>query len=229
MNKQKRKGLGPVVVVPLLIACGGFAAWQLSGRGLLADGPGAGSAARSDAAEMPGEDGQGGDGKSAEAQRWGDLLAAHGSFARQGEVPLVFTVLADAAATGAAPAAETQAGAAARWSGEDPPALQLGVLLISGAARRAVLGGRIVGVGDAVAGGRVASIERGAVVLRWGGRSLTYDMDDPYPREFRAERQRRAAEQAGHELQAGQAKTDESGRQDPAPVAESKANQEARK
>ena len=77
---------------------------------------------------------------------------------------------------------------------------------------RAVLGGQIVGIGDAVATGKVVAIEAGTVVLRWQDKNLTYDLDDAQPREFRAEHLRRQAEA-----------------QESTPATEQKENQEERK
>jgi hypothetical protein len=129
---------------------------------------------------------------------WSDLLAVHGSFAPGTVLRVAF---ADAAETRpAAPAGETQQGV---WQGEDPPCLQLGVVMISQKSRRAVLGGAIVGIGDRVAGARVVAIEAGVVTAEWQGQKLSYDLDADAPREFRSELVRRAASKHEAEVDAG--------------------------
>ena len=128
---------------------------------------------------------------SGEATLWRDLLAAHGSYAGA-TVRIAFTTAADAVLLGAAPAGEV---ARARpWEGDDPPRLKLGVVIVSRSSQRAVLGGEVVGVGDRIGEARVAAIVPGAVSLRWHDRTLTYDLDDDVPREFRSEFARRQRE-----------------------------------
>lgn len=123
---------------------------------------------------------------------WKDLLAVHGSWDPRDEVRCAFTVF-EFPSSWAAPAGETEA-PVGRWIGDDPPQLRLGVVMVSANARRAVLGGHVVGVGDAVQQAKVTGIEPGLVTVTWGGRRLTYDLDGPVPREFRAELAARAAE-----------------------------------
>jgi hypothetical protein len=133
---------------------------------------------------------------------WRDLLAVHGSWEPRDPVRCAFTVF-EFASSWAAPSGEVDA-PVGRWSGEDPPQLRLGVVLISDGSRRAVLGGRVVGVGDEIQAAKVTGIERGVVTVSWAGKRLSYDLDGPVPREFRAELAARAAERAeGGELPAG--------------------------
>lgn len=126
---------------------------------------------------------------------WQDLLAQHGSWIEDGELPSAFRAfvmpeLAPDTAASAAPAGETAS--PADWTGEDPPRLRLGVVLISADSRRVVLDGRVVGVGDRIHEAQVEAIERGMVRLKWSGRRLTYDLENDAPREFRSELLRRA-------------------------------------
>lgn len=189
MKKAQKKGLHPVVAVLFLLVSGGIAAKQFAGGGISVGGLGlapAGSA--DDELALDGEQEQ----TTASAVRWRDLLAVHGSYGREAPVRMAFAALEAATARPAAPAGETRPVADGRWVGEDPPSLQLGVVMVSAGSRRAVVGGRVVGVGDALGGGTVTSIERGHLVLSWSGRSLTYDLGDPQPREFREELARRA-------------------------------------
>lgn len=206
-GKQK-KGMNPVVAVLFLVVSGGVAARQLLGPTGLGDAlPSLVGGGAADALPLGAEDSQGE--KVAEPVQWTDLLAVHGSYDRTRPVRVAFSTLAELAAVAAAPGGETMASDAARWRGDDPPSLRLGVVMISAASRRAVLGGQIVGIGDAVAAGKVVAIEAGTVVLRWQDKNLTYDLDGAQPREFRAEYQRRQAEA-----------------QESTPATEQKANQE---
>lgn len=134
---------------------------------------------------------------SSAAQEWQDLLALHGSWDRTGDVQLVFASADQMTPARPAPAGEVAVVSRDGWRGEPPPALRLGVVMLSGASRRAVLDGRIVGVGDRILDGEVTVIEAGMVVIRRGDRSLTYDFADTWPREFRAEAARRAAASSG--------------------------------
>lgn len=134
---------------------------------------------------------------SSAAPEWQDLLALHGSWDRTGDVQLVFASAEQAAPARPAPAGEVAVVGRDAWIGEAPPALRLGVVMISGVARRAVIDGRIVGVGDRILGGEVTAIEAGMVVVRQGDRSLTYDFAGTWPREFRAEAARRATASGG--------------------------------
>ncbi len=208
-GKQK-KGLNPLVAVLFLVISGGIAANQLlGGGGIAARLPGL-VGGGDDGASMPPDENAVADAKAAEQVHWRDLLAVHGSYDRRTSVHRAFSLLSDAASTTAAvPGGEIQPIEKGRWIGEDPPSLQLGVVMLSQSSRRAVLGGQVVGIGDAVANGRITAIERGTVAIKWGGRTLTYDLDGPFPREFRAEQRRRSGNN-----------------QDPTPATESKANQE---
>lgn len=126
-------------------------------------------------------------GEGAATIAWRDLLAVHGSFAAGADVRSSFGMIVDAT-NGAAPAGE-----AAAWVGDDPPRLRLGVVMVSGTARRAVFGGRLVGVGDVVGDAIVTGIDVGVVTTDWRGRVLHYELGGDAPREFRGELARRAA------------------------------------
>lgn len=119
-----------------------------------------------------------------------DLLAEFGSYDRQTPVRPAFCSFVGAESELAMPAGETVA-AAIGWVGADPPELRLGVVMVSRDARRAVLGGQVVGVGDEVGGVRIRGIDDDHVVGTWGARTLTYDLLDGWPREFRPELERR--------------------------------------
>jgi len=209
VKKAKKKGLNPIVAVLFLVISGGIAARQMIGIGGLGASLPQLVGGDADLLSMPPDEDATADGAPADQVQWHDLLAVHGSFDRKAPVRMAFSVLADSASTAAAPGGEMQRVEAGRWIGEDPPTLQLGVVMLSESSRRAVLGGRVVGIGDAIAEGRITAIERGTVSLKWGGRTLTYDLDGPLPREFRAEQQRRSGSN-----------------QDQTSVTESKANQE---
>lgn len=187
MKKVERRGLNPVVAVLFLLVSGGIAANQLLGGGLSVGG--LGLVATGPADEELALDGE--QAQSSGALRWTDLLAVHGSYGRDAPVRMAFAVLENPAARPATPIGETRAGSDGRWVGEDPPSLRLGVVMVSAGSRRAVVDGHVVGVGDELAGGKVAAIERGRLVLAWGGRTLTYDLDAPQPLEFREELARR--------------------------------------
>lgn len=143
-----------------------------------------------------------GDELLADDVRWLDLLTIYGSYERGTPVRLSFATLA-APAVGVAPSplGEVAPAHRGRWVGEDPPMLRLGVIMVSDGARRAVLDGQVVGVGDRVADATVVGIDVGAVRLRWRSRALTYDLDSAAPREFRDELLRRRRERK--ELDAG--------------------------
>lgn len=178
----QRKRKSPVVALLLFVACGAIAARSLLGTLNPADQPSADPLAGLDPQqEAPIDE------SNAGKIVWHDLLAIHGSFAAGSDVRRSFGVVVDAT-TGAAPAGE-----AAAWVGDDPPRLRLGVVMVSSNARRAVLGGRLVGVGDVVGDAIVARIETGVVTLDWRGRALHYELDGDAPREFRGELARRAA------------------------------------
>lgn len=188
MKKVEKKGLNPVVAVLFLLVSGGIAANQLLGGGLSVGGLGlVASGPADEELALDGEQAQ----ATAGAVRWTDLLAVHGSYGRDAAVRMAFAVLENPAARPATPIGETRPGADGRWVGEDPPVLRLGVVMVSAGSRRAVVDGHVVGVGDELAGGKVAAIERGLLVLSWGGRTLTYDLEAPQPREFREELARR--------------------------------------
>ena len=120
-----------------------------------------------------------------------DLLAEHGSWNGEGLVRMAFTAPLDASIS-PMPAGETNP-AAGRWSGGDPPALEVGVLMVGENVRRAVVQGVVVGLGDRIAEAEVISIEPGVLGVIWSGRRLTYDLESNQAREFRGELSRRAA------------------------------------
>lgn len=187
-KRKKKKGKNPVFAVVLLLGSVGIAAKSMLGGAAHEPGitPMAGAADPAPMGEVAT------DVRAEEATRWCDLLAVHGSFDRTKDVRLAFVAFEYPSFwAGSGDAAAEQYG---RWSGEDPPLLKLGVVMVSAASRRAVLGGRVVGIGDEVASGRVVAIEASSVVLQWSGRRLTYDLDGDAPREFRAELAQRAAE-----------------------------------
>lgn len=186
MTRQRPRTKRPGFAVLLLVGSSAFVATMLFGTfGARPTGPLAPWLADD---EDPADDGEQG---AADTTVWRDLLAAHGSFTGP-EVRMAFAASRDSLALGAAPAGETAVAAAdPRWIGEDPPRLVLGVVVVSTAAQRAVLGGRVVGVGDRVGEARVAAIEPGKVTVLWRDRLLTYDLELDVPREFRAELARR--------------------------------------
>jgi hypothetical protein len=189
VKQAKKKGLHPAVAVLFLLVSGGIALKQFVGGGLSVDGIGImPGAPADDELALDGGESQAATG----AVKWSDLLAVHGSYAREAPVRMAFASV-EVAAGPAAPGGEIRPPVAGHWVGEDPPTLQLGVVMVSAGSRRAVVGGRVVGIGDALAGGRVTAIERGQLVLAWGGRALTYDLEAPQPREFREELRRRAS------------------------------------
>lgn len=200
-RKTKKKGMHPLLAVLILLGSGAFVANSL---GLFA-----GKSAQ-DFANLIGID----EGADLELEddvqheeiRWRDLLARYGSYDADQPVQAVFAAMPDAQLVAAAPVGEI-APRSSRWVGDDPPEIRLGVVMVSARARRAVLGGVVVGVGEAIGGGKVVSIEPGVVRLRWQNRELTYDLDGAIPREFRAEHELRRIEAATREQQSGAAQT----------------------
>jgi hypothetical protein len=120
-----------------------------------------------------------------------DLLQIHGSYDRATPVRVAFVAPVDAVAVDAAPMVETAPLPAGRWLGEDPPALQIGVVLIGGGTARAVVGGVVVGVGDRIGEARVVGIEAELLRVDWRRRRLNYELGSEWPREFRGELERR--------------------------------------
>ena len=189
-KKPKKRGLHPIAAVLILLASIAFVAKSTMGT--------FGDSAVAEIVDLM----DFGDGlelvpdvESQEEVVWADLLAEHGSFDGQRHVRLAFFSIAEGDVVPAAPGVETAPVGSGRWVGSDPPLLRLGVVMVSGNSRRAVLAGRVVGVGDAVAGGEVVAIESGTLRLRWQHRNLTYDLDSEVPREFRAEHGRRNLDQ----------------------------------
>jgi hypothetical protein len=193
--RARKKRLHPGVAVAMLAV-----ALAVAGRAWFGGGAGAGTApgAQQDD-ELPLDGGEALPESAGDAPaRTSDLLAIHGSWPAGRAVRLAFSSRAadGGSAPAAAPAGEIMPSGTSLWQGTDPPALRLGVVMVSADARRAVLDGNVVGVGDVLGDVRIATIDRGAVTVEWGRRHLTYDLEDDAPREFRAERARRAARAA---------------------------------
>lgn len=196
-KKNKKKGMHPGVALLIL---GGTAAFVVPK--LMGDDASSGIASLIGLDQ--GEDREIDEAAEAAAVVWVDLLAEHGSYDRQSSVRLAFAAAAESSLIPAAPGGEI-APDGERWTGSDPPLMRLGVVMVSEKSRRAVLGGSVVGVGDAVGGGQVISIEAGRLRLRWQERVLTYGLDDEVPQEFRAESKRRALEEQAAEAQLSEA------------------------
>lgn len=203
-RSKKKKGTSPMLAVGLFVA-----AVAIAGRTMFGGAPEAqGGAPQANADFDPATaDPEAADGAADAAPVWVDLLALHGSFRRGNEVRLAFSAF-EYPSFWAAPGGESGA-VYGRWSGEDPPLLKLGVVMISAASRRAVLGGRVVGVGDEFDGVRVLQIEKGVVTVQWSDRRLTYDLDAEAPREFRGElAQRQVENKDGQDAATGAAPAD---------------------
>lgn len=185
-RRQRSKRKGPATAIGLLIVSAGIAAFSLNGR--FGAGTEPADVVGAFLADEPVGDESTGD--APEDVVGVDLLLRHGSWSAQVPVRMAFANAVDAAVA-AAPAGETAAPAARPWIGADPPQLRLGVLMVSDSVRRAVVDGRVVGVGDTVGKALIVAIERDAVTTTWGGKRLTYDLDGDHPREFRAELKRR--------------------------------------
>lgn len=119
-----------------------------------------------------------------------DLLALYGSYTKDRRVRSAFSLALE---TAPAPMEEPATTTRLRWLGEDPPMLELGMVMVSAVARRAVFGGQVVGIGDRIMECRVDSIDVGVVVCSWRGCVLTYELGQRAPCEFRAEMALRAA------------------------------------
>lgn len=199
---KKKKGLHPAVAVVFLVLAGGYAGKSVFDQlGGPAPGPGAGAAAPAGTVDVAAASGP-----APDAAVFCDLLAVHGSYDRKIPVRLAFSTAADAGQPAPSPLGETAPVAApGRWVGADPPAVQLGVVMISDGSRRAVIDGRVVGVGDPVQNASVVAIEQKVVTLKMGERLLTYDFDDRYPREFRGEQALREQERARQAAEAASA------------------------
>lgn len=186
--RRAKKGMSPKTALLLLLGCAAFAFWSWTS---------AFGTDRSDytQGEQFAPDWIDDDEEPAiEAVTWCDLLELHGSYDGKVPIRMAFTPMTEVAQNLAAPLVETDL--AARWRGQDPPLLRIGVVMVSDAARRAVLDGQVVGLGDHIAEGVIVGIEPGLVRLRWQRRELTYDLDGTAPREFRAEQAMRSAEAA---------------------------------
>ncbi len=191
-RRKQKKGPSPLFAVCLLLVGAWVAARGLLGGGVVADPLALGNQGSADGA-VP-DEATGGQDTDAESVPFVDLLHAFGSYQRGREVRLAFAAF-EYPSFWAAPSGESGA-AFGRWVGEDPPLLRLGVVMVSEGARRAVLGGRVVGVGETFDACKVLTIDPGVVTVEWSGRRLTYDLQDESPREFRAEQAQRRAEQA---------------------------------
>jgi hypothetical protein len=191
--KRAKKKASPAAVAVAVIGFAGCLWFVVRGSFGSADGGNGNVTNEASALDVAGVDGDV-DGEQ-EGPRadvpWIDLLAVHGSWSSAGPVRLAFDALPGEAMSAAAPAGEMRPASIQRWIGDDPPMLALGVVLVSEKARRAVVAGQVVGVGDVVGQARVMKIERGAVTLWWRGRALTYGLDGEAPFEFRAEQERR--------------------------------------
>lgn len=199
---KQRRGMHPALAVAMFLVSAGiagnatFGTWSSTARSADPEAPpvdgGDEAAASGDAA----------DGDEPTVAAGQDLLAVYGSFERGGTVNQAFGVFVEAP-VGAAPAGESNTNGAAvvvpagAWVGEEPPRLRLGVVMLSGPARRAVLDGKVVGVGDTVGTVRVLHIEMGQVLVSWQTRRLTYRLDSDVAVEFRAEAARRQAKGGG--------------------------------
>lgn len=190
-RRKQKKGPSPLLAVGLLVA----GVW-VAARGLLGGGTADPFAVVNQGAvdDVAPEDVGGALDPEAEVVPFVDLLHAFGSYQRGREVRLAFAAF-EYPSFWAAPGGESDA-SYGRWVGEDPPLLRLGVVMVSAGARRAVLGGRVVGVGETFDSCKVLTIDPGVVTIEWSGRRLTYDLQDESPREFRAEQAQRRAEQA---------------------------------
>ena len=114
-----------------------------------------------------------------------DLLAVHGSFDPASDVCFAFAVPVEGLP--AAPAGETVSANPRGWTGEDPPRLRMGVVMIGADTRRVVVDGSVLGLGDTLGQAEIVAIDAGHMRLRWRGRMLTYDLGGEWPLEFRAE------------------------------------------
>ncbi|MBK8096333.1 MAG: hypothetical protein IPK26_04455 [Planctomycetes bacterium] len=201
-RKKGKKGMNPVVAVLLLAMGGGVAGVNLLGGGKAAEAPldpsitGDGS--------PPAMDDQAGGGElptaAGEPQKV-DLLAKLGSFGKDTQVPHVF-IKPELVSPAPAPGQETAPQAVDGWIGVDPPQLTLAVTMVSGQACRALLQGTVVGIGDTIAGCVVTGVTRDTVeLLSADDKTLTYDFDLDWPREFRATLTRRAAREKEREKQ----------------------------
>jgi len=186
MTRRKKKGMPPLLAFGMLAVGVGFVGWRL-----LPGSPAGGG----DSSQPIVTDPDMGEGEAVASvvAAATDLNEKFGSWSSN-PVRLAFSILAEAAPPAAAPAGEVSRPVS--WDGDDPPSLRLGVVMLSPGAQRAVLDGRVVGRGDVVKGAVVTDIRNGTVVVRWRARTLTYDLEDANPREFRAEAARRSKLQA---------------------------------
>lgn len=186
-GKGRRGGISPAAAVGMLVVCSGVAFYSLRDQ----FGTAPMSLDNAVGALLDGADVDAG--AAAEEEPGVDLLARHGSWDAKVPVRMAFANIAEAAVA-AAPAGET-AMPGRQWIGADPPTMRLGVLMVGEAARRAVVDGRVVGLGDKIGKALIVAIERDVLVATWGGKRLTYDLEDSHPREFRAELKRRGIDQ----------------------------------
>ncbi len=186
-RRKKNRRTSPAAAAVLLVVCAGVALFslrgQLGGAATTDNGP-AGAFVDDPAVEDVGVD---------TISPGVDLLLQHGSWSGKDHVRMVFASLG-ASQPAAAPAGET-ARLAPPWVGADPPTMHLGVLMVGDTVRRAVVDGRVVGLGDKIGRAMIVAIERDTMTATWGGKRLTYDLDDDQPREFRAELKRRGGDQ----------------------------------
>lgn len=183
-----------------LLTVGGYVAWSsLGGSG---GQLGANTAAVADAVQQwldPDADETEASTVEADSGPGRDLVAEFGVWRKATELPTLFAVAPEAVVPTPAPLAETKPAGA--WTGDAPPFLTVGVVMVSEDSRRAVVAGRVVGVGDAIGEATVVRIERATVQMQWRDRRLTYELAEPVPVEYRAEHAKRAPANANPALE----------------------------
>lgn len=186
MRRRQNKGTSAPAAITLLVVCGGIALFSLRSQfgdiGRVVDGDATGAIV--DDGEQAADDEQ-------VPPPGVDLLLQHGSWQSTTPVRMAFASLTTAAAAAAVPAGETAPVSNRQWIGADPPTMHVGVVMVGDSVRRAVIDGRVVGLGDTVGRALIVAIDRDIVVATWGGKRLSYDLENDYPREFRAELKRR--------------------------------------
>lgn len=179
--RRQRQGLGPTAALGMLVVCGGIA-WLSLSSGFGGVGSGGDADAFVDEPDLLTDESQ-------DAPPGVDLLARYGSWTEN--EPVRFAFASVGGAMPAAPLGETAAPTLQRWIGADPPTMSVGVVLVGDTARRAVVEGRVVGVGDTIGRALILAVEREGLVVQWGDKRLTYGLDSSYPREFHGELLRR--------------------------------------
>lgn len=200
--RQKQQGMRPATALLLLLVCGAIAWISLVS--------GSGGAASDDTGDMLLDEVEPAADESEAVAPGVDLLARHGSWSASTPVRMAFASVV--AAPPAAPGGETVVSGLQRWVGADPPTMAVGVVLVGDTARRAVVEGRVVGVGDAIGRALVVAVEREGLVVQWGDKRLTYGLDSAWPREFHVELLRRGIDP---NLPAGRLATDDGALEEP--------------